>query len=513
MGSSCSCSDKDSVPDDHQSKFKVINVDDDGNELGSGVMELTQEELVLHTRKHHTVRWPYLCLRRYGYDSNLFSFESGRCCQTGQGIFAFKCTRAEEIFNLLQDVMHSNSINVVEEPVQEAEPPHLPPISGYTTAVSNGTPLASVGDGSLQQSTLHPSMDGTHLPLLGEDSSNTMFTNEVHTYVNTTGVQDKFHTHPPVEVLSSEPEDVALLNETEAQVLLEPKGVKFVLGPTPVQRQLMAKVREQEMVKVQQGRSRVCREETVPPPGSPAELDTGYDSDERKDTPQGCKLAHEHHGSIGPPPATSPDICIPAQHRNSGLPGHTAHVSSNSGQRKPDNLNFSSYGQRRTAQVPALPPLWEAPKPSSEEQEEGSEEFVAKTPLFNGNPQHHSTEHSHNYVNTENVTAPPSARKLDVARHCSAPAVFRFDLRQPGPDTVQQLHYIEVEMERGSGSSSPNTPCTPTTPFLQTSTRRMELYAIIDIERTAAMSSLQKAMPWDDGMSRKTRHNSIDVPT
>lgn len=65
--------------------LQVTNVDDEGNELGSGVMELTQTELILHTHKRDAVRWPYLCLRRYGYDSNLFSFESGRRCQTGQG--------------------------------------------------------------------------------------------------------------------------------------------------------------------------------------------------------------------------------------------------------------------------------------------------------------------------------------------------------------------------------------------------------------------------------------------
>ena len=64
---------------------QVVNVDDDGNELGAGIMELTEVELVLRTRKCEAVKWPYLCLRRYGYDSNLFSFESGRRCQTGQG--------------------------------------------------------------------------------------------------------------------------------------------------------------------------------------------------------------------------------------------------------------------------------------------------------------------------------------------------------------------------------------------------------------------------------------------
>lgn len=64
---------------------QVTNVDDEGVELGSGIMELTQSELVLHLHRREAVRWPYLCLRRYGYDSNLFSFESGRRCQTGQG--------------------------------------------------------------------------------------------------------------------------------------------------------------------------------------------------------------------------------------------------------------------------------------------------------------------------------------------------------------------------------------------------------------------------------------------
>ncbi|KAK7144988.1 hypothetical protein R3I94_011168 [Phoxinus phoxinus] len=93
-------------------------------------MELTQTELILHTRKRDAIRWPYLCLRRYGYDSNLFSFESGRRCQTGQGIFAFKCSRAEEIFNLLQELMQlqCNSINVVEEPMIMTRPGHQKPL-------------------------------------------------------------------------------------------------------------------------------------------------------------------------------------------------------------------------------------------------------------------------------------------------------------------------------------------------------------------------------------------------
>lgn len=60
------------------------------------------------------------------------------------GIFAFKCARAEELFNMLQEIMQNNSINVVEEPVvernnhqTELEVPRTPrtPTSKYDSSV------------------------------------------------------------------------------------------------------------------------------------------------------------------------------------------------------------------------------------------------------------------------------------------------------------------------------------------------------------------------------------------
>ena len=118
----------------------------------------------------------------------------------------------------------------------------------------------------------------------------------------------------------------------------------------------------------------------------------------------------------------------------------------------------------------------------------------------------------HNYVNTENVTVPASAHKIEYSRRrdCT-PTVFNFDIRRPSLEH-RQLNYIQVDLEGGSDSDNPQTPKTPTTPLPQTPTRRTELYAVIDIERTAAMSNLQKALPRDDGTSRKTRHNSTDLP-
>ncbi|XP_059723651.1 fibroblast growth factor receptor substrate 3 isoform X2 [Haemorhous mexicanus] len=180
MGSCCSCLCPDSIPDNHPTKFKVTNVDDEGHELGSGVMELTPRELILHTHKRDAVRWPYLSLRRYGFDSNLFSFESGRRCHTGQGIFAFKCSRAEEIFNLLQDLMQCNSINVVEEPVvitrnshpQERELAHSPqgPASLGYTGLPNGF-HSFPGESLSYSAAQHPSVSSLRHSSVGEDST------------------------------------------------------------------------------------------------------------------------------------------------------------------------------------------------------------------------------------------------------------------------------------------------------------------------------------------------------
>lgn len=50
------------------------------------------------------------------------------------GIFAFKCSRAEEIFNMLQEVMHNHSISVVEEAVLE------PPQQAAHTPAGTHTP-------------------------------------------------------------------------------------------------------------------------------------------------------------------------------------------------------------------------------------------------------------------------------------------------------------------------------------------------------------------------------------
>lgn len=217
---------------------------------------------------------------------------------------------------------------------------------------------------------------------------------------------------------------------------------------------------------------------------SSTEGDTGYDSDERRDVPPVNKLVYENINGLSIPSASG----VRRGHLPSTSTSDTQNIN-NSAQRRPALLNYET--------LPSLPPVWEARKLSRDE----DDNLEPKTSSLNG--YHNNLDPMHTYVNTENVTVPASAHKIDYSR--------RRDIRHPSLEH-RQLNYIQVDLEGSSDSDNPQTPKMPTTPLPQTPTRCTELYAVIDIEITAALSNLQKALPRDDGTSRKTRHNSTDLP-
>ena len=51
--------------------------------------------------------WPLRSLRQYGHDSDIFTFESGRRGPQGVGVYSFRCTRAQQLFELVQTNVHS----------------------------------------------------------------------------------------------------------------------------------------------------------------------------------------------------------------------------------------------------------------------------------------------------------------------------------------------------------------------------------------------------------------------
>lgn len=83
-------------------KFEVCNVNDEHEELNRGVMEVTSTDLV-YTFSGSTkiIVWSMKYLRRMGSKDNIFYFEAGRKCATGEGLYAFKCERASELHHLV----------------------------------------------------------------------------------------------------------------------------------------------------------------------------------------------------------------------------------------------------------------------------------------------------------------------------------------------------------------------------------------------------------------------------
>ena len=121
-----------------RSIFPVLNVDELGRHFSPGKLEVTESDLVLHINGKPSLTWPLRWLRRYGYDNDLFSFEAGRRCPTGAGIYAFKCSHAQTLFELLQAKIQGNphALPLIPShplppttPAQTAQGTHISPLS------------------------------------------------------------------------------------------------------------------------------------------------------------------------------------------------------------------------------------------------------------------------------------------------------------------------------------------------------------------------------------------------
>lgn len=150
----------------------MYNVNDLGAEISLGKIEVTENELIFYQKGKDAIRWPLRCLRRYGFDDELFSFESGRRCQTGSGIFAFKCRRAEELFNLVQEAIQNVGQNAhlraSQTMVNGGSGVNARSTSRPTSTVDPHEPagirLSGVGRVNVVQDDQHLYMNGTVIP-------------------------------------------------------------------------------------------------------------------------------------------------------------------------------------------------------------------------------------------------------------------------------------------------------------------------------------------------------------
>uniref|UniRef100_A0A8B9QWF3 Fibroblast growth factor receptor substrate 3 n=1 Tax=Apteryx owenii TaxID=8824 RepID=A0A8B9QWF3_APTOW len=419
-------------------------------------------------------------------------------------IFAFKCSRAEEIFNLLQDLMQCNSINVVEEPVvitrnshpterEISRTPQTPNNLGYTVpGFPNGFP--SFPGETLSYSTAGPpSVSSLRHSSVGEDSTHALIgpDEQSHTYVNTANGDQELrgrhcmHSLPEAHPPFPHRNHSCSLEDRNPQVFLQPGEVKFVLGPTSTYRHM---VKQDSICQ----HHRECRMHFCAP---------NNNNNECEDECPSPQCVYENVNGLLPPSSTSL--------RRGGRLKLTR-----------EDLGLTGCSHRRTAllhyeNLPSLPPVWECQP--LRRGEEDTDTGDGLTPSPNGYPEAGEDDPLQNYMNSEN-TALHGGSGLRLSgflpkprRNCMS-SVFNFDFPRPCPEQPRQLNYIQVELEAEphKGHQNPLVPHAP--PPATHEARRTDSYAVIDLKKTAAMSNLQRALPRDDGTSRKTRHNSTDLP-
>lgn len=82
--------------------FKVININDNRSVVQRGLMEVTPTELVyVDSKTKEDWHWPLKFLRKYGCDGDVFTFEAGRKCPGGEGLYAFSTRKASALFEIV----------------------------------------------------------------------------------------------------------------------------------------------------------------------------------------------------------------------------------------------------------------------------------------------------------------------------------------------------------------------------------------------------------------------------
>jgi len=172
--------------DSHERQFfHVVNVDDKGMELNVGDIEITDSDLILRQGESQ-INWPLRSLRRYGFDAELFSFECGRRCPTGPGIYAFRCSQAEQLFNQLQEAINKCtnfplSITTLNTGQQYNQPPPLPANPPPSLTPSSVSPVHAV----LELTELNPNQRGSSTNgLMTSGTPPHSYVNAIHNYVN-----------------------------------------------------------------------------------------------------------------------------------------------------------------------------------------------------------------------------------------------------------------------------------------------------------------------------------------
>lgn len=128
-----------SAMDIRKDVFEVRNISDDRNEVGQGTVEVTATDLIyVDAMTNEKWKWPFKFLRKYGFEGNIFTFEAGRRCPGGQGLYAFASERANEIHEAIVENIRGKK-NLV--PTEKAPSSTNPRFSLTTETLTSSPPI------------------------------------------------------------------------------------------------------------------------------------------------------------------------------------------------------------------------------------------------------------------------------------------------------------------------------------------------------------------------------------
>lgn len=88
-------------------RVNACRISADAETIQNGYLELSPKELAFLPDMGETIKWALQHLRRYGCTGDVFSFEAGRRCMTGPGIYTFRMHNAENMHRLFQSYINS----------------------------------------------------------------------------------------------------------------------------------------------------------------------------------------------------------------------------------------------------------------------------------------------------------------------------------------------------------------------------------------------------------------------
>ncbi|XP_037961149.1 uncharacterized protein LOC119690209 [Teleopsis dalmanni] len=96
-------------------RVRVVRLHPESPSIRAGFLELTPRELIYVMQGREPIVWALQHLRRYGLNGDIFSFEAGRRCMTGPGVYTFRCQNAELLYGMFERYVNASVTLIADE--------------------------------------------------------------------------------------------------------------------------------------------------------------------------------------------------------------------------------------------------------------------------------------------------------------------------------------------------------------------------------------------------------------